>query len=150
MAEQEVGEAQLGAILEATRDFAFQLMKEKGKLVPFAARAGQSGDIEYFRIADEESTVPADQIYSQMQDTLADQAKKGEIIAATSVAHVGSEQGIGEEGYNRAIRIHVEAAGYSRFVYAPYDVVPSEEAGTALIQPGNLVAQEAESVIFAG
>ena len=149
MAEGEIGDAQLGAMLEASRDFAFQLLAEKGKLIPFGARAGSSGDIDFVRIADEESAVPLDRIYAATQDLLTSQAKAKEIIVATTVSHVSVEGGIGDEGYERAIRIHVESEDFSRHIFAPYGVVPGEEEGTATLQPGALVAQETDPVVFA-
>ncbi len=148
--EQKVGDAQLGAMLEASRDFAFQLLAEKGKLIPFGARAGESGDIEFVRVADETSTEPLDDIYTKTQELLAGQASADEIIVATTVAHVAIEGGIGEEGYERAIRVHVEAPDFSRFIFAPYNVVPGEQEGTATLEPGKMVAQEADAVVFAG
>lgn len=148
--EQKVGDAQLGAMLEASRDFAFQLLAEKGKLVPFGARACQNGDIEFVRVADETSTEPLDDIYTRTQELLAGQASADEIIVATSVAHVAIEGGIGDQGFERAIRIHVEAPDFSRVIFAPYNVVPGEQEGTATLEPGKMVAQEAEAVVFAG
>lgn len=150
MAEQTISDEQLGAVLEASRDFAFQLMAEKGKLIPFGARAGADGDIEFMRVADEDSTVPLDQIYAETQKVLSGQARADEIVVSTCVAHVAIEGGIGEEGLERAIRIHVEAPNFSRFVFAPYEVVPAEgEGGLATLQPGKMVAQEADAVVFA-
>ncbi|TIX51609.1 hypothetical protein [Alteraurantiacibacter aquimixticola] len=149
MADRTLGEKELGAMLQASRDFAFQLLAEKGKIVPFGARAGESGDIEFMRVADEESTDPLDEVYDSTQAALAEQAGEGAIIAATSVAHVAVEGGIGEEGFDRAIRIHVESDGFSRMIFAPYRVVQGEQKGTATIEPGKMVAQEAEGVVFA-
>lgn len=150
MAEVAATNEQLALLLQASRDFAFQQVAQQGHFVPFAARALQDGEIDFIRLADETTEQSFEEIYSQTQQELAGQAQRGEILAATSVVHIQLSDDAGEPEFPLAIRVHVEAPGYSRIVLAPYRIDPPEADGEKpSLVDGAMLTQDTAAVVFA-
>lgn len=149
MAEAAITEQQLALLLQAARDFAFEQMARDRRLIPFAARVKPDGDIEFARFAEPDTESPLDDVYRQTQAAMADQAGRGEIIAAGVVAAVALDPP--EAGFAHAIRVHVEAPGFSRQVLVPYGIEPAGGSdGEPSLKLGKLVPQDVAPVVFAG
>jgi len=145
---QAVSERGLAMLLEASRDFAIRQIAQGKRLIPFAGRANLTGEIDFIRFVDEDTELPLGEIYDQTQAAIAQEAGAGQLVAATTVSAVGGEAGQFGEGFDSAIRIHVEAQGYSRVVLAPYRIEQPDGAGAKLVV-GEMLPIEAEPAVFA-
>jgi hypothetical protein len=148
----KVSDEQLALLLQLSRDFALQQLAEAGGFLPFGTQARPDGETEFVRLADERTEGSIADFFNLLQRALVERAQQGEVIAAATVvdimlSDVGAEI---EPGFERAIRVHVEAPGYSRAVLVPYRV---EAAGGQSDKPflldGKMVALEEAPVIFA-
>ena len=138
---------QLALLLQASRDFALQQMARGNRLIPFAGRVKPDGEIEFVRFVDESSDLPLDQIYAGTQAVMAEEAARGELVAASLTTAVLLDEP--EQGFDTALRVHVEAPGYSRQVLVPYAMDPpaaGEDKGS--LRLGELVPYEAAPAIF--
>ena len=140
---------QLAVLLQASRDFAFAQMARGARLIPFAGRVKPDGEIEFVRFVEEHSDLPLDEIYTGTQAVIAEQAVRGELLAASLTAAVRLDEP--EQGFDTALRVHVEAPGYCRQVLVPYALEPAEaDAEKGTLRVGQLVPYEATPAIFAG
>lgn len=138
---------QLALLLQVSRDFAFEQMSEGMRLVPFSACVRPNGDIDFVRIAGDDTERPLDEVYEELQDVLAKGAAQDELLAASLVVGVGLDPA--QDGYTQAVRVHVEAPGISRQVLAPFAIEPAragEEKGSLSL--GDLRPYDTEAVIF--
>jgi hypothetical protein len=154
MAETEhVPDEQLAQLLQASRNYAFQQLAETGVFLPFGTQANPSGELEYVRVADEGIDASMEDFFNLLQLALTERAQQGEIAAAATVVNIMLE-GTGVDAgpdFDRAIRVHVEAPGYSRAVIAPYRVVEAvEEGGEPSLVEGTMIAIQEPAVVFAG
>lgn len=149
----EITDEQLALLLEASRAFAFQQLAETGGFIPFGTQAKPDGEVEFVRMADERPEGTMEQFFNLLQLALTERAQVGEILAAATTINIMVE-GIGvevEPGFDRAIRVHVEAPGYSRAVIAPYRIeVADGESDKPYLVDAKMVAMAEPSVIFAG
>ena len=149
MSETGKKEQRLALLLEVSRDFALQQIADGHRLIPFAARVGTDGEIEFVRLAEEDSEEPLEEIYARTQAALREQAAAAELLAAAMVASVAVEHPQEMDGCEQAIHVHVEEPGYSRIVLAPYGFVePEEVGGVGRITEGKMVPVDAPAVIF--
>ena len=138
---------QLALLLQASRDFAFQQMARGDRLIPFAGRVKLDGGIEFVRFVGEDSDLPLDEVYAGTQAVMAEEAARGELAAASLTTAVLLDEP--DQGFDTALRVHVESPGYSRQVLVPYAVDPAaagEDKGSLRI--GELVPYEAAPAIF--
>jgi hypothetical protein len=145
---QAVSEHGLAMLLEASRDFAIRQIAQGQRLIPFAGRANLTGEIDFIRFVDEDTELPLGEIYDRTQAAIAQEASAGQLVAATTVSAVAGQAGQFGEGFDSAIRIHVEAPGYSRVVLAPYRIEQTDGAGAKLVV-GEMLPTEAEPAVFA-
>ena len=149
----EITDEQLALLLQISRDFAFQQLAEAGHFIPFGTQARPDGETEFVRIADERTEGSMEDIFNLLQLALTERAQQGEIVAAATVVNIMVE-GSGIEtdpGFERAIRVHVEAPGYSRAVIAPYRIEDADrESDKPYLVDAKMVAFEEVPVVFAG
>lgn len=148
----EVGDEQLALLLQVSRDFAFQQLAEAGGFLPFATQAKPDGELEFVRVADERTEEAVSDIFDRLRLTMTERARQGEVIGVATVANIlaaGSGIEVDPE-FDRAIRVHVEAEGFSRVVIAPYRVEEAdEESNKPYLVDAKMVAFEATPEIFA-
>lgn len=146
----EVTDEQLGLMLHAARDAALRMLEEHGGFVPFATRAGHDGAIE---LVSNHGAVRDDQlqdVVDRIRAALAEQAKQGGLLAAAIVSNVHVDDA-GSGGFDRAIQVHVEAAGFSRVVLVPYRFPETGEVKLRRdVLTGTMLPYEAPPAIFAG
>lgn len=135
---------QLALLLQVARAFAFQQMAQGNRLVPFVARAPLDGEIDFIRFVDEDSDLPLDEIYAQTQDTVAEEVRGGQLLAAATVAAVQAGEAEFGAGFATALSVHIEAPGHSRMVLMPYRIDGDE------LHTGELIVHAAEPAVFAG
>ncbi len=137
-------EEQLAHLLQIARAFAFQHMAQGNRLIPFVARAPLDGAVDFIRFVDEDSDLPLDEIYAQSQDTVAKEARAGQLLAAATVAAVQSPAGELGTGFTTALAVHIEAPGHSRMVLMPYRIDGDE------LHTGEFIVNPSEPAVFAG
>lgn len=138
---------QLALLLQVSRDFAFEQMAEGMRLVPFSACVRLNGDVDFVRVAEDDTQRPLDEVYAELQGVLAEEAAQNELLAATLVVAV--ELDPAQDGYTQAVRVHIEAPGFSRQVLAPFALESpkgTEEKGS--ISLGELRPYDGEAAIF--
>lgn len=137
----------LALLLQASRDFALEQMARGNRLIPFAGRVKPDGEIEFVRFVDESTELPLDEVYAGTLSVMAEEAGRGELIAASLTAAVMLDEP--EQGFDTAIRVHVEAPAFSREVLVPYAIDPAEPGeDKGSVRLGELVPYEAEATIF--
>ncbi len=139
----------LALLLQASRDFALSQVAHGHRLIPFGARVMPSGEIDFIRYVDEDTQLSLDAVYDQTQATLAREALAGQIIAAAAIAAVGGDQAELGEGFDQALRVHVEAPGHSRIVLSPFRI-EARGGEQPQIRIGDMQVREASGVVFAG
>ena len=142
-------EAGMALLLQASRDFALGQMAQGRRLVPFGVRVAPSGEIDFIRYVDEETDLPLAQVYDRTQAALAKEAGAGALVAVASVAAVGGTPDEFGQGFDSAIRVHLEAPGFSRVMVSPFRF-EQEPDTEAQIHIGEMLVKEVRSVVFAG
>jgi hypothetical protein len=137
----------LALLLQASRDFALKQLAQGRRLVPFAARVQASGDIDFVRFVAEDTELPLDAIHRDTRSAISAQAQSEGLLAAAIVAAVGGGDGELGEGFKTAVRVDIEAPGYSRIVLSPYRLEESADGPGQLVL-GELVTYGAEPAIF--
>ena len=143
-----VTEEGLATLLQACRDFAARQLAQGQRLVPFAARALPSGEIDFVRFVGEDTNLPLDEVHRRTRSELAAQVQGEGLVAAAVVSAVeGSAAHLGD-GFTQAVRVELEAAGFSRTILSPYCIEPRAGGGAELVS-GKLVTLSAAPELFA-
>lgn len=130
---------QLSVLLQASVDFARDLLEREGGFLPFAARVVPSGDVEFAQLL-EEQDASVEQVYRRIGANVAEEAAAGMILGAAVVANT-RVQGL-DDGFETAMVVMIEAAGFSRSVTVPYTLI----AGN--VELGEMLPEESEAVLF--
>jgi hypothetical protein len=148
----QITDEQHAMLLQASRDFAFQQLAEAGGFLPFATQARLDGEMEYVRLGDESTREAVSAIFDRLRQTMAERARRGEVIAVATVTNMSLEDS-GVEAppeFDRAIRVHVESPGFSRIVIAPYRIDEADEnSEKPYLIDGEMMAFETAPDIFA-
>jgi hypothetical protein len=148
----QVGDEQLALLLQVSRDFALQQLAEAGGFLPFGTQARPDGETEFVRLADERTEGSMAEFFDLLQRALIERAQQGEILAAATVVDI-LLAGSGVEAdpaFERAIRVHVEAPGYSRVVIVPYRIEPADaQSGKPYLVDGTMIPFEEPPLVFA-
>lgn len=139
-------ERQLSALLQASLDFARQLLVDEGGFVPFGARAKPSGEVEFVQLP-VQGEGDLDVIYQRIGDRLAEEARAGQILGAALVANT-RVQGLSDDGFSTAMVVMIETTGFSRSVTVPYRLTPGD-GGPARVELGEMIPEEGPAVLFA-
>lgn len=139
----------MALLLQASRDFALGQMAQGRRLVPFGARVATSGEIDFIRYVDEDTDMPLADVYDRTQAALAKEAGAGTLVAVASVAAVGGAPGEFGDGFDSAIRVHLESPGYSRVMVSPFRFEQEPDAEVQL-HIGEMLVMEVRHVVFAG
>lgn len=144
---EELTHEGLALLLQASRDFALKQLAEGRRVVPFAARVQASGDIDFVRFVGEDTELPLDSIHRDTQAAMSAQAQAEGLLAAALVAVVGGGDGELGAGFSTAVRVDIEAPGYSHIVLAPYRFEEAADGPSQLVL-GEMVTYGAEPAIF--
>lgn len=139
---------QLGLLLQLARDFAFGQMSKGKRLVPFAARMPVEGEIDFIRFVDESTLLPLGEVHSRTQGALRRQVRKGELLAVATVATVQAPEADLGRGFTQAVRVHVEAPGFSRQMLTPFRVEPGAEGAPGKLATAEMIVLAADPVAF--
>ena len=116
-------------------EFAEQMLAKSGEFFPFggsitdageiAAAAGEPGDSEHPNAQD---------VYRQVARGLASRASGDDVAAVALVANVMIPTEL-EPAAESGIRVHVEAPGFARMVYVPYEFMEGGDQPVRLHEP---------------
>ena len=145
----KLNDDQLAIILQGTRDFAKDILEELGLFTPFGARGFPDGTLEFFASPPKQELTPIDQLYGEVRTALVESARAGEILAGVVVANVVLPEDIASP-FRNAIGMQIEARGYSRYVYATYQLSPPKtESAQASVELGKMFPMDVAPEIFA-
>lgn len=142
----ELNDDQLATVLQATRDFAKEMLEELGLFTPFGARGLASGEIEFFAPTPKQENTPIGDLFREVEAALVESARNGEIVAAVIAANVMLPDDI-ESPFRNAIGLHIEARGHCRFVYSTYELSPAA-SGKSSVKLGKMIPVEVAPSIF--
>ena len=145
----EIDERHLGVVLQASVDFARQLLEEEGGFLPFGARAKPDGEVEFLQAGPESQAEPVDALYRRIGTILADDARQDDILAAALVANASLPEGI-ESAFETAVSVLIEAPDFCRSIVVPYRIAGhAGNGGRATVEFGTMIPEEADPVVFA-
>ena len=116
--------AQLQELLDYCMDFAKTMLNDAGDFYPFGAKLSLEGQVVAVGgHSGSEKPLPQD-IYQLLIGAFVSEAQNGSIAGAALAANVNVPDQY-ESPTRDAIRVHVEAPGFARFIYVPYKVTRS-------------------------
>ena len=136
-------ERQLGVILQASLDRAGELLKEAGSFLPFGTRAGIGGEVEF--LESEGRGGSPDALYDRIAGMLAQDARAGKILASALVGNASLPEGV-EPGFDTAVAVLVEGAGFCRSIVVPYRL--GRDGQRTAIEFGRMIPEAANPVVF--
>jgi hypothetical protein len=135
----------LAAMLEGTWNFAKVMLRKTGDFYPFAETADRTGKRSMVGGSTGQEHPNPRSIYSLLHDALASQVASGEAAAVALAANVNIPAEY-QSPFPDGVRVHVEAAGYCRYVYLPYRVAPRGVIKRTLGRPFDVAYGEPISV----
>jgi hypothetical protein len=132
-----IADDQLAVILQASLEHAKERLERDGSFLPFATRALRDGELEFLHSEGEH--LPPDVLCGELARMLADEARRGAILATGLTAN-GTLRGKDGE---LAVSVLVEAPEFCRRIVVPYRLWDDE------VQFGNMVPEDADSLVFA-
>jgi hypothetical protein len=141
-----VSEDELAVVLEASIDFARQMLEQDGGFLPFGARANPNGEVEFLQAEPSSGEETLEALYRRIGTALADDARDGAVLAAALVANASLPEGI-DGTFETAISVLIEAPGFCRSIVVPYRIGGN---GRAAVEFGTMIPEEADPVVFAG
>jgi hypothetical protein len=112
---------QLHNLLSYCLDFAKVMLDECGEFFPFGAVVGADGKVKAVGGHNGEEHPEPQEIYRLLTKGFAEGARDGSIVAAALAANVNIPQEYPSPAPD-GIRILLESAGYSRYIYSPYRI----------------------------
>jgi hypothetical protein len=135
---------QLAALLQASVDFARQLLEREGGFLPFAARVMPAGNVEFAQLLDEDGGSIGN-VYQRIGANVAHEARAGAILGAAVVANTRVHDLA--DDFETAMVVTVEAPGFARSITVPYKLT-SFASGAATIELGEMIPEEGEAGLF--
>ncbi|QIZ76112.1 hypothetical protein [Ferrimonas lipolytica] len=142
---QDNGQAQAQELLNAAMPLAHKLLTETGEFMPFAAAMTPAGDFVSVDVPeDQEEENPSEAMVADLQLVLRQAAGEGEYIATAVVYDTGILLGEDAQEPQDAVAVNLDhKSGFAMVVFVPYTIVDGK------VQFAEMMAQEAESIIFA-
>lgn len=116
-----LSDQQLTALLEYCVGFARQMIEKAGEFYPFGAEIDASGELKALGFSDGGEKPSSQELYAFAQSALTQRAAEGAVLGAAIAANVNIPPQF-ESKYPDGIRVHVEAEGFSRYIYTPYAI----------------------------
>lgn len=120
----KVSSIQLDEMFSHCMKFAQVTLKKGGELYPLAITMSIEGDIAVASAYDGSEMPMAQDIYQLLENALVHEASIGKFSAVALAADVNVPEQY-ESPSKDAIRVHIEARGFARFIYAPYEITMS-------------------------
>ena len=112
---------QLHEMLKYCMDFARMMLERAGEFYPFGATLSPQGEVSAVGgYNGEENPVPTE-IYKLLAGEFESGASSGKFLGVALAANVNVPPGY-ESPFPDALRVHIEATDYARFIYVPYSL----------------------------
>ena len=115
---------QLHAALTYCMDFARKMLEDAGEFFPFASFINPSGQVEAVGAWLGEEHPKVQDVYAFLSQSLQAKRKDGGAVGTALCVNVNIPKEYSPP-LPDGLRVHLETAGYSRFVYVPYEVTKS-------------------------
>lgn len=116
-------------------EFAEQMLAKSGEFFPFGASITEAGEIAAAAGApDDSENSNAQDVYRSVARGLASRISGGEAAAVALVANVIIPDEL-QPAVESGIRVHMEAPGFARMVYVPYEFLTGEQQQVRLHEP---------------
>jgi hypothetical protein len=102
-------------------NFASTMLEKSGEFYPFGATLSPDGKVSATGGYNGEEHPQPQEIYQLLAEAYRSGARTGEFMAVALAANVNIPEQFSSASPD-GIRVHIEASGYSRFVYAPYAI----------------------------
>lgn len=112
---------QLHALLMYCLNFSREMLVRAGTFYPFGAVLNADGEVEARGVYDGNEHPDPRELYKLLEDSFVAQAQAGSIMAFALAANVDVPTAY-DSPFPDAIRVRLEAPGYSRFVYSPFQL----------------------------
>jgi len=112
---------QLHELLTYCLDFARTMLEKAGEFHPFGATLSQDGKVAAVGGYNGEEHPKAQEIYELLADAFRSGARTGEFLGVALAANVNIPAQFSPV-LPDGVRVHIESAGYSRFIYLPYKI----------------------------
>jgi hypothetical protein len=112
-------EEQLHALFTYCMEFAELMLRDAGEFYPFGATTALDGQVRAVGGSDGTERPDARELFAMLGESFAVEAGAGSILGAALAANVDIPADY-EAPYPDAVRVHLEASGFSRQVYVPY------------------------------
>lgn len=137
-------------ILQASRDFSLQLLRERGNFPPFGTRAKQDGEIEFIQLAWEADSGDLSELYLKTQEALVEEVRAGSVLAVATVANIQLDPGQVEGEYDTGVRVHIEAPEFSRAVVIPYRFLATDQVKLRRdLEAGTMIPVDIPPAVYA-
>lgn len=113
----------LAALLNYCEKFAQRMLYEAGEFHPFGAFIDSNGELAALGGHLGEEVPKGAALYEFLESAIAEMARQGTLRAYALAANVSLPESLASP-YPDGVRVHVEAAGYSRLVFTPYRLLP--------------------------
>src|SRR5215469_10075448 len=100
-------------------DFGKQMIQRKGDFYAFRAVIDSEGKFQAVGADLGEEHPKREVVYKSLRNSLRQRFQEKSIIASAIAVHVDIPRQYSPK-YTDGIRVHLEASGYSRFIYLPY------------------------------
>ena len=121
----------LTAMLEGCLAFAREMLEKAGAFYPFGETADAAGQRAMAGAHDGQAHPNPQDLYRLLEHGFRDAAQSGRITAAALAVDVNIPPEY-DPVYPDGVRVLIEAPGYSRFIYTPYQVAPQTWANRLL------------------
>ena len=143
----------LTALVEGCWEFGKLMLGKAGEFYPFAETADHGGKRTMLGGHTGEEHPDPRQIYALLQEGIAAGIAEGTVAAAALAVNVNIPAEY-QPQFPDGIRVHVEAPGFSRFIYLPYRIEPRGVRDRLLRRPLRVnyaepFSVETDSVFFA-
>lgn len=112
---------QLHELLTYCLDFARTMLEKAGEFHPFGATLSQDGKVAAVSGYNGEELPKAQEIYGLLAGAFRSAAHNGEFLGVALAANVNIPTQFSSV-FPDGVRVHIESAGYSRFIYVPYKI----------------------------
>lgn len=120
-----VKEEELQKLFVFVVEFAQEMLQKSGEFYPFGATLAQDGKVVAEGGYEGDDQPDAQDVYVAVHKRFAVAGAEGRIRAAALVANVVIPDEL-EAPSRDAIRVHMEAQGFARFIYVPYETTAGQ------------------------
>jgi hypothetical protein len=141
---------QLHELLKYCMDFGKMMLEDSGDFYPFGAVIGADGKLKAVGGYNGNEKPKPQDIYRLLSDAFISDARAGNVLAIALAANVDIPSNYNPPSPD-GLRVQLETAGYSRFIYVPYTLAKSGFfKKTTMANYGDPIPVDVPPQVFAG